>query len=168
MHIPEDAAVLQRMRSWLAPNGWLLLEEPDFGMWLEDLDPVWSSHPEAWHHAFPNGSLSRGRSLLRQVRQLGLEDVGAGAEIDIIEPGTPLAEFYRLSMAAIGPQAVRPAHLTWKQAAALLVRTTEPDFLACGFVHIGMWGRRGDYPLTTRSANATKGLATSPFVPLTC
>jgi trans-aconitate methyltransferase len=142
MHIPDDPALLQKMASWLVPGGWLLLEEPDFGMWLADLDPVWAEHPEAWHRTFPSGSLSRGRSLLREVHQLGLVDVAADAEVDIIEPGTPLAEFYRLSMAAIGPPAVRAGALTPEQATNHHDRLTQPDFLGCGFVYIGVWGRR--------------------------
>ena len=64
MHIPDDPEILRRMVLWLRPGGWLLLEEPDFGMWLADSDPVWSTHPDAWHQTFPNGSLSRGRTLL--------------------------------------------------------------------------------------------------------
>src|SRR5215472_7860791 len=50
--------------TWLAPSGWLVAEEADFGMWLADLDPAWAAHPAAWHEAFPNGSLSQGRALL--------------------------------------------------------------------------------------------------------
>src|SRR6476646_10802992 len=105
MHIPDDPDVLRRMVSWLRPGGWLLLEEPDFGMWLADADPVWATHPDAWHRTVPAGSLSRGRSLLGQIHRLDLVDVGADAEADIIEPGSDLAEFYSLSMAAIGPPA---------------------------------------------------------------
>lgn len=142
MHIPDDPDLLRRMASWLRPGGWLLLEEPDFGMWLADADPLWATHPDAWRETFPSGSLSRGRSLLGQIHQLDLVGVGADAEVDIIEAGTPLAEFYRLSMAAIGPPAVEAGALTSEQAEALVERTTQPDFLACGFVHIGVWGRR--------------------------
>ncbi len=142
MHIPDDPDIVRRMASWLRPGGWLLLEEPDFGMWLADADPLWATHPDAWGETFPSGSLSRGRSLLGQIHQLDLVDVGADAEVDMIEAGTPLAEFYRLSMAAIGPPAVEAGALTAEQAEALVERTTQPDFLACGFVHIGVWGRR--------------------------
>jgi ubiquinone/menaquinone biosynthesis C-methylase UbiE len=142
MHIPDDPELLQRMRSWLAPGGWLLLEEPDFGLWLADPDPTWSSHPQAWHQTFPDGSLNRGRSLLKQIHQLGLIEVGADAEVDIVQAGTPLAEFYRLSFAAIGPSAVQAGALAPEQAAALVEQPTHRDFLACGFVHIGVWGRR--------------------------
>jgi SAM-dependent methyltransferase len=142
MHIPDDVEILRRMISWLRPGGWLLLEEPDFGMWLADADPVWATHPDAWHRTFPAGSLSRGRSLLRQIHQLDLVDVGADAEADIIESGSDLAEFYRLSMAAIGPPAVEAGALSAAEATALIERPEQSDFLACGFVHIGVWGRR--------------------------
>ena len=142
MHLPPDVALLQRMVSWLRPGGWLLLEEPDFGMWLSDEDPLWAAHPGSWHQAFPMGSLSCGRWLLGQIPRLGLANVGADAEVDVIEPDTPLAEFYRLSMQAVGPAAVAAGALTPEQAAALVERPTQPDFLSFGFVHVGVWGRR--------------------------
>ena len=103
MHIPAGLELLTRMASWLAPAGWILLEEPDFGRWLGDADPLWSSHPQSWHDSFPNGSMSRGRWLLRQIGRLGLEDVGADAEMDVIQGGTTMAEFYRLSQTALAP-----------------------------------------------------------------
>jgi ubiquinone/menaquinone biosynthesis C-methylase UbiE len=142
MHVPADSRLLERIATWLRPGGWLLLEEPDFGMWQADSDPVWATHPEAWHRAYPNGSLSRGRWLLEHVPRLGLADVGAEAEVDVIEPGTPLAEFYRLSMEAIGPAAVEAGALTAEEAVALAERPARPDFLSFGFVHVGVWGRR--------------------------
>jgi hypothetical protein len=100
MHISPGPDLLRRMVTWPAPGGWLVLEEPDFGMWIGDADPVWATSPQTTQAAFPSMALSQGRSLLRQVHQLGLEDVGADAEIDIIQAGTDLAEFYQLSQAA--------------------------------------------------------------------
>jgi ubiquinone/menaquinone biosynthesis C-methylase UbiE len=47
MHIPDRMAVLRRMVSWLAPGGWLLAEDCDFGVWLADFDPIWAAHPSA-------------------------------------------------------------------------------------------------------------------------
>ena len=91
------------------------------------------------------GGWAKGRSLLRQVHQLGLEDVGADAEIDIIQAGTDLAEFYRLSQAALALPKVQVGALSLEQATAIIDRADDDDLLACGFVHIGVWGRR---PLT--------------------
>jgi len=145
MHLPHRMAVLRRMVSWLAPGGWLLAEECDFGQWLGDFDPVWTAHPQAWHEAFPNGSLAQGRAVLRQIHQLGLADIGADAELDIVRPGTELAEFYRLSIAAAAGPLIASGVLTAAQEARLEARVDEPDFLGCGFAYIAAWGRR---PLT--------------------
>ena len=84
MHISPSVDLLQRLATWLVPGGWLLFEEPDSGMWIGDADPVWATSPATTQAAFPSLALSQGRSLLRQVHQLGLIDVGADAEIDII------------------------------------------------------------------------------------
>src|SRR5262249_9244392 len=84
MHISPSVDLLHRMVTWLAPGGWVVLEEPDFGMWIGDADPVWATGPYSTQAAFPRLALSQGRLLLRQVHQLGLEDVGADAQIDIL------------------------------------------------------------------------------------
>jgi hypothetical protein len=142
MHISPGVDLLRRIVTWLAPGGWLVFEEPDFGMWMGDADPVWAASPETTQVAFPSMALSQGRALLRQIHQLGLTDVGADAEIDIIQAGTDLAEFYQLSQAALGPPKVRAEALSVEQATAIIDRPGDDDFLACGFVHIGVWGRR--------------------------
>lgn len=142
MHLSPSLNLLRRMVTWLAPGGWLVFEEPDFGMWIGDADPVWATSPQTTHAAFPSLALSQGRSLLRQVHQLGLADVGADAEIDIIQAGTDLAEFYQLSQAALALPKVQAGALSPAEATALIDRPGDDDFLACGFVHIGVWGQR--------------------------
>ena len=144
MHISPGVDLLRRMVTWLAPGGWLVLEEPDFGMWIGDADPVWATSPQTTQVAFPSMALSEGRSLLRQVHQLGLADVGADAEIDIIQAGTDLAEFYQLSQAALALPKVQVGALSRAEATALIDRPGDNDFLACGFVHIGVWGQRSN------------------------
>jgi SAM-dependent methyltransferase len=141
MHIADRMAALRRMASWLAPGGWLVAEEADFGMWLGDYDPLWAAHPAAWHEAFPHGSLGQGRALLRQIHQLGLAGIGADAELDIVQPGTALAEFYQLSMAALAEPMISAGVMTADEAARMAARPGEPDFLGCGFAFIGVWGR---------------------------
>jgi hypothetical protein len=142
MHISPSVDLLRRMVTWLAPGGWLVLEEPDFGMWTGDADPIWASSPPTTRVAFPRMALSQGRSLLRQVHQLGLADVGADAEVDIIQAGTDLAEFYQLSQAALAIPKVQAGAISRAEATAIINRLAGDDFLACGFVHIAVWGQR--------------------------
>ena len=85
--------------------------------------------------------MSQGRALLRQIRRLGLEDVGADAELDIVSPGTPSAMFYQLSMAVMQQRCIEAGILTSAEASTLTARPTDPDFLGCGFAYIGAWGR---------------------------
>ena len=146
MHIADRMAVLRRMASWLAPGGWLVAEEADFGMWAADYDPIWAAHPAAWHEAFPHGSLGQGRALLRQIHQLGLAGIGADAELDIVQPGTDLAEFYQLSTAALAEPMISAGVMTADEAARLAARPGDADFLSCGFAFIGAWGRRAGPP----------------------
>ena len=98
--------------------------------------------PPTVQAAFPSMAMSQGRSLLRQVHQLGLADVGADAEMDIIQAGTDLAEFYQLSQAVLALPKVQAGAFSLAEATALIDRPADDDFLACGFVHIGVWGRR--------------------------
>jgi hypothetical protein len=111
-------------------------------MWMGDFDPVWAAHPRAWQEAFAGASVGQGRAMLRQIHRLGLDDIGADAELDIVRPGTALAEFYRLSVAAMAQPLTAAGVLTAAEAAALLARLDQPDFLGCGFAFIGAWGRR--------------------------
>ena len=155
MHLPNRMGILQRMVSWLRPDGWLLVEDADFGMWQGGFDPIWTAHPAAWHEAFPNGSLSQGRAMLRQIHQLGLEDVGADAELDVVQHGTPMWEFYRLSVIGMSPGLIEAGVLTADEATELLARVDSPDFLACGFAHIGAWGRRSSAAIVGSECGAS-------------
>jgi hypothetical protein len=80
--------------------------------------------------------------MLRQIHRLGLTDVGADAELDIVQAGTPEAEFYRLSIGATAEARVDAGVISPKQAQEAIARLDEPDFLACGFAYIGAWARR--------------------------
>jgi hypothetical protein len=52
----------------------------------------------------PERSLAQGRAVFRQIRQLGLEDTAADAELDIVQP-----DFLGCGFAFIGAWGRRPA-----------------------------------------------------------
>ena len=106
-------------------------------------------------YAFPHATAGESRRLhllaerldpvtKRRIGQLGLADIGADAGLDIVLPGTTLAEFHRLSMAAMSQSLISAGLLTAAEADRLTARLAEPDFMGCGFAHIGAWGRRND------------------------
>ena len=74
----------------------------------------------------------QGRVLLRQIHQLGLTDIGADAELDIVQPGTALAEFYQLSMAALAEPMISAGVMTPDQAARLAARPGDLTSWAAG------------------------------------
>ena len=87
-------------RGWLPAGGCARgtgLRHVDRRRWTR-YGPPHPRRPKRPSRAWPS---PRAECLLRQVHQLGLTDVGADAEIDIIQAGTDLAEFYRLSQAAL-------------------------------------------------------------------
>jgi hypothetical protein len=49
-------------------------------------------------------------------------------------------------MAATAEALISAGVLTPAEAARLTARPMEPDFLACGFAHIGAWGQRPGAP----------------------
>jgi hypothetical protein len=83
--------------------------------------------------------------------------------IDIIQAGTDLAEFYRLSQAALALPKVQVGALSLDEATAITDRPNDDDVLACGFVHIGVWasGPHGMTPERGRGhRRATASVAT--------
>ena len=79
-------------RGWLPMGGWCLRSRTSVcgSATLTRCGPAHLRRPK---RPFPSLALSPGGSLLRQVHQVGLTDVGVEAEIDIIQAGTDLAEF---------------------------------------------------------------------------
>jgi hypothetical protein len=90
-------------------------------------------------------SLSQGRAILRQIHRLGLEDIGAeraDAELDIVPPGNcGLGVLPAEHSGYLGAPDLAWS-VTAAEAARLIARLDEPDFMACGFAFIGAWGRR--------------------------
>ena len=146
MHVPDDLETLRRMASWLRAE-WLAVARRAGLRHVARRRRSRLGGPSGRLASHVPGRLACARPFTPEADpQLDLVDVGADAEVDVIEAGTSLAEFYRLSMVAIGPPAVEAGALTAAQAAALAERPAQPDFLDFGFVHVGVRGRRPAAP----------------------
>lgn len=141
MHIPERRRALERMVDWLAPGGRLVVEEP---VWLGSLaaDPAWSAVTCAYEQAAVSMDWWCGREIVTELSEAGIDGVHADAELDVIRGGSAVADWYRLSMAALRPAVLAAGTATEEQIDEQVTRLADPGFVALGFTWIGAWGRR--------------------------
>lgn len=140
-HLDDPGPAVQRMASWLAPGGWLVLEELDwFGP--TGADDGWSELMHGFGQAMPTANWECGRALIGTLAAHGLESVDAGAHLDVIHGGTPLAQWYELSVRAVRELAESAGTLSAAEIDRNLRRLQDPAFRAPGFVWVGAWGRR--------------------------
>jgi SAM-dependent methyltransferase len=140
-HIPERARAIERMISWLAPGGWLVLEELD---WIASTaaHSSWDAMLSAYDRALPTIDWGCARGLVTELPTAGLHEIRADSEIDAIRGGAPLAEWYALSMLALRDVVIAAGTATEGQIDAQLARLADPAFHGLGFGWTAVCGRR--------------------------
>jgi hypothetical protein len=146
-HLHQREAVLDRMVEALAPGGWIVLEEPDFSLYLEQELPE------------PFGTLSRaslqftaertgwdafcGRRLLGWLRERGLEECDASGHVWTMHGGTPSAEWYVAGLARTREAGAQLAGgLSSELVDRALAQARSPDFAVLSPVSIAALGRK--------------------------
>ena len=83
LHVPDRARAIARMASWLAPGGWLAVEEVD---WLGRAvaDSGWSRCLDAYERGTPPMDWFCGRELVHELAAAGLDVVDADGDVDAI------------------------------------------------------------------------------------
>jgi len=141
-HLHQREQVLDRMVEALAPGGWIVLEEPDFALYLAQELPE------------PFGTLSRaslrytqertgwdaycGRRLLGWLQARGLEQCDASGYVTTMHGGTPSAEWYVAGLArtrasgGLSPELVDRA----------LAQARSPDFAVLSPVSLAALARK--------------------------
>lgn len=149
-HLAASEAALRRMVHALKPGGWLLVEEPD----LISLVPDPSGHADATA-LFSRGidalretfrvlgsDASYGRRLYRQVRDMGLAEVGTEGRLSVTQGGSPEAEFLRLSSLQVREHVVASGLISTEEFDAYLALLQNPDVIWMEGTMIAVWGRR--------------------------
>lgn len=149
-HVAAPEVALQRMVRALKPGGWSLVEEPD----LISLVPDPSGHADAialfsraisaLHESFRvlGSDASYGRRLYRQVRDMGLAEVGAEGRLTVTQGGSPGAEFLRLSSLQVRDHLVASGLISTEQFDAYLTLLHDPDVIWMEGTMMAVWGRR--------------------------
>ncbi|MFE5734321.1 class I SAM-dependent methyltransferase [Streptomyces sp. NPDC056528] len=144
MHLPQRERIVERAVEWLAPGGWLVLEDVHFLPAAESPYPAWQLVNGAWLAALAAQGidLSWARRLPAVLAGAGLDAVGVsvtpgGLGLDPVQD-----ELLRIRMAQSGRSLVDAGLATADQVAAardLIESAPAPDVST--FVY-SAWGRK--------------------------
>ena len=150
LHIPERAAVLEKMVAALKPGGWLVIEDFD----TTSVQPDVAANPreqrvetaEALRVYMIRGGVDArfGRSLYGRFQGLGLTDVSTEGRVMMWDRANGGADLMRINFEQIGEKVVAAGLLSAGQLQADLRRLDEPDFVTPSPI---MWAAIGRKPI---------------------
>jgi SAM-dependent methyltransferase len=149
LHIPERAAVLEKMIAALKPGGWLVIEDFDTASVLPDV----AANPreqrietaEALRTYMIRGGVDArfGRSLYGRFKGLGLTDVSTEGRVMMWDRVNGGADLMRINFEQIGAKVVAAGLLSAEQLKADLQRLDAADFVTPSPI---MWVALGRKP----------------------
>jgi SAM-dependent methyltransferase len=146
-HVPARDAALERMASLLAPGGWLLIEDYDWSSYgVEPRSEPGERAGEAvltFMEEVAGFDRSYGRRLVGELRRVGLHDVEAEGRLRLVDPRSPGAEFYRLSLAALRDTLAEQGRLSAGDSDAALALLEDSSSTIVSPVMVAAWGRAG-------------------------
>jgi SAM-dependent methyltransferase len=150
LHIPERAAVLEKMIAALKPGGWLVIEDFDSVSVLPDAGAnpreLRIETAEALRVYMIRGGVDArfGRSLYGRFKGLGLLDVSTEGRVMMWDRVNGGADLLRINFEQIGEKVVAAGLLSAAQLTADLKRLGEPDFVTPSPI---MWVAMGRKPV---------------------
>jgi SAM-dependent methyltransferase len=155
LHIPERAAVLEKLVASLKPGGWLVVEDFDTTSVLPDI----AANPreqrleaaEAMRVFMQRGGVDArfGRSLYGRFLGLGLTDVSTEGRVTMWDRANGGADLMRINFEQIGGKAIALGLLGAEQLQADLSRLDDPKFVTPSPI---MWTTLGRAPVGRASA----------------
>ncbi len=149
-HLAGREQAITHMVDALAPGGWLLAEEFDFVSSMAAGSPdapratvfaqvEWAIHEVLAETGFDPAC---GRRLPGLLRGAGLVDVEATGALSVLPGGSPLAEWYGLSIAALRPRLVAAGLVSEAYVDRVIADLADPAFELVTPVLISARGRK--------------------------
>ncbi|OXM47351.1 class I SAM-dependent methyltransferase [Amycolatopsis alba DSM 44262] len=143
-HLPDRDAVLSRVAGWLAPGGWLVVEEPILLPTGALLDPAVGDALTAFEHLMADAlgsDFQWARNLPAALRAAGLAEVDVSGALAATSGGGAINEFWRVTLAHLSTDMVDAGlidHITLRHA---LDRFNDPDYRDFTMAFVCAWGR---------------------------
>ncbi|AWN30115.1 MULTISPECIES: class I SAM-dependent methyltransferase [Streptomyces] len=143
-HLPARDEILARALEWLAPGGWLLVED------VYTL-PVGSSPYTAMNHyaaAARHAAQARGADMQWGSKipgilaTLGFGNVTAESQLRLVGTGGALDDLWRINLQQAGRHLVRDGHLAQNDLDACLALLDDPNFTDIRYIGITARGQK--------------------------
>ncbi|SHF66889.1 methyltransferase domain-containing protein [Streptoalloteichus hindustanus] len=145
LHLPDPRRQLGRIARWVAPGGWLVVEDPVFSLAETSPDPDYRRMVGALRECMRRvvgTDLSWARSLPTAFAELGLVDLRLTPTVTVVGMGGANDHMWRLLVEQIaGPLAARGL-ATEPEARAWVDRFDDPAFVELSLTMLSMAGRR--------------------------
>lgn len=145
VNLPEREAVLAKMVNWLAPGGWLVLEEPAHFHIDSTPYPAFRRLMEAFERAvfLSHGADTRwSRHLPAWMAGTGLTDLGMRLSAHYVGDGGLGEEIWRIFLEQARAGILEHGLLSESEFAEGLALFDDPAFVEAAVVFVAAWARR--------------------------
>ncbi|MFG3042970.1 class I SAM-dependent methyltransferase [Streptomyces sp. NPDC048330] len=144
-HLPQRDDVMRRIHGWLRPGGFVLIESFCWFPIDSSPHPLYRKVMGAWSDLIC-GTLGTdswwSRSQPASFAGYGYRDVGARTHTQNVRGGTPLADFWRLTVHMSHRRLVDGGHATEDELQDFYALLADPDFWDLTPALIQSWGRK--------------------------
>ena len=142
-HISSRDIVLKRICGWLAPGGWIYLNDCASFSIESTPNPVYAKAMRAWVEVLAKTGTDYewGRALPLHLVRHGLQDVGAEVDVPLLRGGSPFAEFWSLTLEFLRSNIVEAGLSTHPDIDAARALLADPGFWDLSPAMVGAWGQ---------------------------
>ena len=143
-HIADRDRAMERIVRWLAPGGWLVLDDCATFSIEASPHPVYLDALHAWVAVLARTGTDYewARTFPAPLMEAGLVDVGARVDVPVLHGGSPVAEFWSLTVEFLRPRIVALGLLDHAAIDAAQALLADPGFFDLSPAFVGAWGRR--------------------------
>ncbi|MDH6126346.1 methyltransferase domain-containing protein [Kitasatospora sp. GP82] len=145
MHLPHPEEIIAKVARWLAPGGWLVLEDPVNFATDSSPHPAWRRIMRALEDTLSAQGSDLTWARRRQpaiLAEAGLVELGLAVQPMLVGDGGAVDDFMRLFFEQAGPELIERNRVTSEQLAEGLALLDDPRFLDIAHCYLIAWGRR--------------------------